>query len=79
MSCDVYGRFSNTFYRTIASDIQWANRTIDHRLDTFSGNVLPQFNSGSAVGYQLQMIPPDGNSFNPTQFVTNAQLVLTIV
>ena len=76
MNSDVYGRHSNTFYRNIAADVQWANRTIDHRLDTFSGNVLPQFNSGSAIGYQLQV---PGFTDVPADFITALRLNLTIV
>ena len=75
MNSDVYGRHSNTFYRNIAADIQWANRTIDHRLDTFSGSVLPQFNSGSAIGYQLQV---PGFSDVPSDFISALRLSLDI-
>lgn len=68
-SMNVYGRASGTYYRNIAQDTGWANRTIDH--DISQG--VSQFNAGSATGYTLR--PVDTNVFPPT-YVKRMRLVL---
>ena len=47
-----YGRTSGTYYRQ--TDVTFPSSTIDHRMDTFNGSVLSQFNNGSATGFTFQ-------------------------
>ncbi len=73
--CNVRGRLSGTSYRNISEDFGFANRTIDHRLDTFSTSVLPQFNDGSAEGYRLVFT----EFIAPVEFVDYLRLRIEIV
>lgn len=51
------GRPSGTFYRNIDNNSgEWANRTIDHRIDTFNATSLTQFNNGSAIGFTFSKL-----------------------
>ena len=47
---NVSGRPSGTFYRSIARDSGWANRTITHDL---GATAVSQHNSGAAYGYTI--------------------------
>ena len=50
---NVAGRPSANSYRTITWDVQWMNRTISHRIDTWDPASLTEFNDGDAIGFNF--------------------------
>ena len=75
-SLRVGGRPSGTTYRSITDLASWSNRTIDHRIDTFSATSLTQFNNGTAIGFNLDPIDTSGSW--SLFYVNGVQLVLTV-
>lgn len=70
MSSDVTGRPSNSYYRGITFNSDFANRTIDH--DLYS-TAVAQMNAGSASGYNITPVI----SYYPTEWISSLRLVVT--
>ena len=72
----ISGRPTSNFYRTVSNiNDEFNGRTIDHRIDTFDAGSLTEFNSGAAIGFNLEHT--NGPSFLST-VINNCQLTLTI-
>lgn len=71
VTANIYGRPSNTFYRGLTANNDFANRTIYHDLGS---SAPPEFNSGSSIGYRLS----GGINTNST-FISRLALRVTII
>ena len=71
----IRGRPTNTFYRDIDNlNREFDGRTIFHRIDTFNASSLTEFNSGSSIGFNIQLTS-DPNFVSTV--ISNVQLELT--